>query len=69
MGARAIQSASINLTRARITHKIILVSVFLLNKKGKKACTSAIKLVKLTLISELNAARSTDPGLEKSYLP
>jgi hypothetical protein len=44
----------------------MLVSVFLRSKKGKKACTSATKLVKLTLISELNAARSTDSGLEKS---
>jgi hypothetical protein len=47
----------------------MLVSVFLLNKKGKKACTRATKLVKLTLISELKAARSTESGFEKSYVP
>ena len=41
----------------------------MLKRKGRKACTSTTKLVKLTLISELNAATSTDSGFEKSYVP
>ncbi len=44
----------------------MLVFVFLLSKNGRKACTSITKLVKLILISELNAARLTDSGVEKS---
>ncbi len=42
--------------------------VFLLRRKGRKACTRTTKLVKLTVISELKAAMSTESGFEKSYL-
>jgi len=45
---------------------MMLVSEFFFIKNGRKACVRAAMLKKLTLISELNFARSTFSGLEKS---
>ena len=54
------------LVMLELTHNTMLAFDFLWSKNGRKACTIATKLEKLTFISEMNFERSTFSGWEKS---